>query len=126
MTNKSKAKGTAFETDIVDYLKAMGLKARRLAMAGSNDIGDIEVVAPNGIDHFIIEAKNVKEMDLAGWVRQSQVEAYNFGQAEDLLYDAFPVVVHKRRMKGVSEAYVTLPLHTMVRLMLSVSTRGRD
>lgn len=125
MSNPNKARGTRFETEIVEYLKAEGLKARRIALAGADDCGDIEVVAPNGIDHFIIEAKNVREANLAGWVQQSQVEAANYAGAYDLLYDPVPLVVHKRRMKGTAEAYVTLPLHVMVGLMLSVSTQGR-
>lgn len=123
MSNPSKAKGTRFETEIVEYLKSEGLKARRIALAGADDCGDIEVIAPNGIDHFIIEAKNVRETDLAGWTRQAGVEAANYAGAYDLLYDAFPLAVHKRRMKPVSEAYVTVPLHVMVRLMLNISTQ---
>lgn len=125
MTNKSKAKGTRFETDVIEYLKSEGLKARRTALAGANDCGDGVVIAPNGIDHFVIEAKALREIDLASGTRQAQVEAENFAKLEDLLYDPFPLLINKRRMKPVSEAYVTVPLHVMVRLMMHISTAGR-
>lgn len=123
MTNPNKAKGTRFETDVVEYLKSEGLKTRRIALAGANDCGDVEVVAPNGIDHFILETKALREIDLASGTRQAGIEAANYAGAYDLLYDAYPLLVNKRRMKPVSEAYVTVPLHVMVRLMLNISTQ---
>ena len=41
MTNPSKAKGTAFESALVAHIEAAGFPARRVALAGAADRGDI-------------------------------------------------------------------------------------
>lgn len=74
MANKSKQKGTAWETAIVNYLSASGLSARRKVLSGRYDQGDIEV---SHIPELIIEAKNEKTYKLAEWVKEANAEAKN-------------------------------------------------
>lgn len=106
MTNVSKARGTRFETQVVDYLRAHGFPyAERRALRGTKDCGDI-----TGLIGWVLELKNHRQLDLGGWATEATKEAVNDGGSRW-------AVIHKRRMKPVSEAYVTLPLRTFVELV---------
>jgi hypothetical protein len=95
----SKRKGTAFETDVCRYLtEHLGLPVERRALAGALDRGDC-----SGIPGFVLEMKNCRALDLSGWMDEALREAAVDGAP-------FYAVVHKRRGKNVSQAYVTLPL----------------
>jgi hypothetical protein len=113
MVNRSKAKGTAFETDIVNYCLAWGLPdARRVALAGSTDKGDICPCA--GV---VIEAKNTQSIDLAGALDQAELEAENAGAA-------LGIAVIKRRNRGVNAAYAVVSLDAMVRILRHLPYEG--
>jgi hypothetical protein len=83
MANPSKQKGTRAETRVVRYLEEHGFVARRQALAGSNDPGDIEVYAPDKMDKMIFEVKGGKQTaapnrsQINEWLRQTHVEAKN-------------------------------------------------
>jgi hypothetical protein len=96
--SRSKAKGTAFETAVVNCLRNWGfVAAERRALHGANDKGDI-----TGLPGVVIEVKNQRAMDLAGWVREAERE----GEAA---HADLAVVWHKRRGKASAEdAYVTM------------------
>ena len=69
----ARAKGTAWETAIVTYLRASGFRyAERRAMNGTNDRGDIA-----GVPGVVIEAKSCKTIDVPGWLREANQEALN-------------------------------------------------
>lgn len=73
MTNRSKQKGTAYETELVQYLRARGwVHAERRTLAGSNDKGDI-----SGLIGIVIEAKACKTFDLPGWLNELEAEVQN-------------------------------------------------
>lgn len=104
--NRSKAKGTAFESDLIRYLQSNGYPdAERRALSGVLDKGDVA-----GVAGWVLEAKNHREMDLATWIAEAQREAIN---AKTWRY----AVVHKRRGKGIRDAYVTLPLWLFVSIL---------
>lgn len=103
--NKSKAKGTAGETEVVKYLNACGLQAQRRALHGSKDQGDIEVCK----DFFkiILEVKSGKQTEnpnrsqLEEWRRQTVAEGINAGMPAAL-------VVNRYNRKLVdSDVYIT-------------------
>lgn len=83
MANKSKAKGTAAETKIVKFLKAAGLDARRVALQGSKDAGDIYVVCQTDQVGITLEVKagkqtqNVSRQQKEEWLNQTRVEGVN-------------------------------------------------
>ena len=59
--NKSKQKGTRAETKVVRYLEDHGIKARRKALAGSKDEGDIEIYdAPRLREPLTIDSTQIK------------------------------------------------------------------
>ena len=106
MTNP---KGSRFEKELLDYLRSMGYETERLRTTGSQDEGDLLVRALAGERRFVVEAKNTAKMDLSGWVGEAELEKDHYLQHRGLAYANF-VVVHKRRNKGVGQAYVTMPL----------------
>lgn len=75
MANKSKQKGTAWETQIVNYLRDSGcFHAHRKVLSGNSDKGDIYI---DHVQELIIEAKNEKTYKLAEWVKEANTEAKN-------------------------------------------------
>lgn len=85
----SKRKGTAAETAIVNYLRAMGFtQVERRALNGTADRGDIA-----GIPGVVIEAKNCARQELAAWVAEAETERDNDRAS-------LGAVWHKRRGKG--------------------------
>jgi hypothetical protein len=71
--SRQRAKGTAWETAIVGYLRDKGwTHAERRALGGAQDKGDIA-----GVIGVVIEAKSCKTHDLAGWIDEAAVERDN-------------------------------------------------
>lgn len=101
-----RAKGTAWESAIIDYLNKSGFDTERRALHGVNDCGDI-----SGLRGVVVEAKNCKTMTLSTWIDEAEVERLN----DDA---RFGVVWHHRR--GVSSpagGYVTMTGSTFVELL---------
>jgi hypothetical protein len=103
----SKRKGTAWESAIVDYLRAHGAPhAERRALGGAKDRGDVA-----GIPGVVVEAKAAAKLELGAWLAEAEAERANDGAA-------LAVVWHKRRGKGSpADAYVTMDGATLVRLL---------
>lgn len=76
MANASKAKGTAAETAVVEYLKkAWGRPyVERRTLSGQNDRGDIA-----GIPGVVIEVKAEKSLKLSEWTKEADIERLNDG-----------------------------------------------
>ena len=109
----SNPKGSAFEREVMKYLRDEGHDVERLRLTGTEDEGDLLVRWASG-DRLVFEAKNVRQMDLAGWVKEAETEAKNYAEHRAIYLPAF-AVVHKRRGKGAADAYVTLPLREYMR-----------
>jgi Holliday junction resolvase len=101
--SKARAKGTKFETDIVNFLKENGYPDAERWGSSNMDLGDIRGVP------MVLEAKDHKSMTLAEWCKQAAVSAV---KANKLW-----AVIHKRARKGTREAYVTMSLEQFVVLM---------
>jgi Holliday junction resolvase len=79
VTNRNKAKGTAWESEIVTTLRAAGIdSARRVVQAGAADVGDVHVGAILS-PLVAIEAKNEKALSFASYVDEANVEGDNAG-----------------------------------------------
>lgn len=98
--SKSKQKGTAAETAVVNWLKKQGRDyVERRSLNGVNDRGDIA-----GIPAVVIEVKNHATMKLPEWLRELDVEIKN-DNAET------GVVIHKKKgTTDVGEWYATMPV----------------
>ena len=105
--SKSRAKGTAFESAIVAYLREHGYPyAERRALAGALDKGDINMGAP-----VMIEAKNCQTITLAAWADEVAAQTANFPPG------TVGVAWVKRRGKGVDKSYVVMDPATFLRLL---------
>ena len=75
MGNKMKAKGTAFESLVVRYLRDRSFKrCYRPAVKGSADTGDINGIAGSR-RQAIIQCKNQRKFDLSGWLNDAVSQA---------------------------------------------------
>lgn len=97
--NKSKAKGTAWESAVVEYLRAHGQPyAERRALAGTADKGDIA-----GVPGVMVECKAEREITLAAYAEEVRVQTANAGAS-------IGVAVVKRRNRGPADSYVVMSL----------------
>lgn len=98
MTSASKRKGSSWERQIVDHLRAAGWPFAERRLAGNaKDRGDVA-----GVVGVVIEAKNSATRKLAEWVDEAEVERDNDGAW-------LGVVWHKRAGKAsAADGYVTM------------------
>ena len=105
--SKSKAKGTAWETKIVNHLRGNGFPhAERRTLSGSDDKGDI-----NAAPGLVIEAKNQARHSWAEWLDEAVTEAANADGALGLVW------AHRRGKSSPADAYVVMDGATATRLL---------
>jgi len=102
-----KAKGSAFERAVVDYLKANGFPycERHYGAGRPEDVGDID-----GIPGWTIECKAHKALALAVWTDEAERERVNGRQP-------YAAVVAKRRNRPNAGAYVIVSLSTFAAML---------
>lgn len=111
----AKQAGSAFEKHVATYL-AEALnddRIERRAKNGNKDRGDIGSVRTIDGHRVVIECKDVRTMNLSGWVDEAEVERGN----DDAAVGA---VVHKRLRYGANNmggTYVTMTLSDFVVLL---------
>jgi Holliday junction resolvase len=105
--SKAKQKGTAAETAVVKYLREHGFPyAERRALHGTADKGDI-----TGIGPIVIEVKNHKTLDLAGWIKELEAEMKNAN------VNVGAVIAKKRGTTDPGEWYAIMPVHILASLL---------
>lgn len=97
MSTKSKAKGTAAEREVVNYLRNWWPAAERRALSGNKDKGDVA-----GIPSTVVEVKAAARLELAKWQRETLTEQENAGALRSVL-------VVKRPYKPVAQWDAYLP-----------------
>lgn len=103
--SKERAKGTAWESRLAAYFREHGFPyCERRATSGANDKGDL--IVPG----VVIEAKNQKSINLAGWVDEMVTEKRNAGVAQG-------AVIFPRRSHAAGRAYVVLELDDYLELI---------
>jgi Holliday junction resolvase len=107
VSTPSKRKGSQAERDVVKFLQVRGwIYAERRLAGDTNDRGDVA-----GVNGVCIEIKNHAKMDLAGWIKELEVEIIN-AKADT------GVVIHKRKGKSdVAEWYATMTVELYVELL---------
>lgn len=105
--------GKTYERELMVYLREQRFDVERLRLSGAEDEGDL-LLNMGLAGRYVIEAKRTKSLDLAGWVKEAQVERLNYAKHRDIREDhpTFPscVVVHKARGKHIGQSYVTMTL----------------
>lgn len=103
--SRSKDIGTAVESAVVKYMVKNGLHARRVALAGVHDEGDVHVIAKDG-RCTVIECKGGKQThnpsrdQVTDWYQEAVNELGNVGAGGDI-----PVLVYKRKGSGAANAH---------------------
>jgi hypothetical protein len=91
MVNKPKAKGTAAETRVVNYLLAAGLRANRVVMKGNRDEGDVHILDDRGYTSVVLEIKagrqtqNYSRATRGLWLQETEDETSNHGRGKGYL-----------------------------------------
>jgi hypothetical protein len=107
VSSPQRTKGSTFERAVAAYLQTHGHReAERAYGAGRpDDRGDIA-----GVAGWVLECKNHARFELAAWCDEAVAEAKNARAPRW-------AVIHKRRRKGVADAYVTIDLATFAELV---------
>lgn len=104
MTNRNKAKGTAFEMALVYGLRDHGFDVERLTLGGTQDQGDLRILDGH---HIVVEAKDRAKLDLPQYLRELGAEKANYARARKLNEkDVDGIVICKRRQTNWKQAYV--------------------
>lgn len=107
MTTPQKRKGSDHELNIAKYLVEQGwIHAERRIAGATLDKGDIY-----GIIGCVIEAKNEKRIDLAGYMKELDVEMHNAKATTGA------AVVKKKGTRDVGEYYAVMPMRVWVDLL---------
>jgi hypothetical protein len=105
--SRQRAKGTAWASKIVAYLRDEGWPHAELRnLSGRNDRGDIA-----GVIGVCIEAKNQARHSLAEWLDEAIVERHNAGA------DVGAVWFHRRGKGSPGEGFVLMPGWQFVALL---------
>ena len=104
--SKQRAKGTAAETAVVNYLRFAGFQhADRAPLRGKNDQGDI-----TGLGSVCVEVKNHQQINLADFLDQARREGKGWA--------AYSVAWIKRRGKSSpGDWYVLMDGATFVHML---------
>ena len=126
--NRASAKkaGTAFETQVAEYLamKLADIRIERRAKTGAKDRGDIAGVKTVAGGHVVVEVKNHSRDNLPQWIKEAEVERQNDDEVTKATVAG--VVVHKRHGNGkAGEQYVSMTLETFVTLLEGGSPNRR-
>ena len=108
MANPNGRKGSQFETDVMKWLRKMGVMAERLTKAGAKDEGDMVVIISG--ETFILELKNRAALSLPEFWREAEVEALNYAKARGIGEVPLHYVIVKRRNSGIENAWVICDL----------------
>jgi Holliday junction resolvase len=116
MTNRSKQKGTAAESAVVQYLREQGWHgAERRALSGALDKGDVA-----GVPLVCIEVKDCKTLTFGPWLEEAKTETRS-AKAE------IGFVWAKRRGKSSpADWFCVTDGATIVKLLEEAGYGGRD
>jgi len=104
MANPNGRKGSQFETDVMKWLRSVGVMAERLTKAGAKDEGDMVAIIAGKT--YILELKNRQTLSLPEFWREAEVEALNYAKARGIGEVPLHYVVVKRRNSGIDKAWV--------------------
>lgn len=104
--SKSKQKGTAFETAVVNYLSdCTTATIERRTLSGAHDKGDVAGVYIDGLP-VVVECKACSRLSIPQWLRESETE-------RDNAHAAVGIVVAKRQGIGLANMGQQLVMMTL-------------
>lgn len=121
----AKRKGAQFEVDLEGFLRERYLHATRLVRRGKDDEGDVLIRVHDLA--VILEAKNEKAIDLAGYMKEATGEALRWESKH--VHEPRPAALVigaaavKRRMQPVSKSYIVMEADDFAALLLHLQKR---
>ena len=121
----AKRKGAQFEVDLELYFRSVFLHATRLVRRGKDDEGDILLRVKDLA--VIVEAKNEKSIDLAGYMKEATDEALRWEAKH--VHEPMPadlvlgVAAVKRRMQPISKSYIVMEAEDFAQLLIHLQKR---
>ena len=112
MSNPNKRKGSAYESAILQWLRGKGLLAEKLALAGTNDEGDIVCFIAG--KPYVLELKNRAKLELPQFWKEATIEAANYAKARNLKEVPPAYVIVKRRNAGIEQSWVIQTLEQWI------------
>jgi hypothetical protein len=118
LSNRSKQKGTAFETLIRDHLKEQWSDdIERLPLSGEKDRGDIANFRVGTGRHLVaLELKNRTQISLSQWVREAQEEAENYNAI------AGAVVCKRKGKAAAGEQFIVATLSDFLTILKAAAS----
>lgn len=105
----NKRKGSEFERDLLWYWRYHGFNAEALRTTGRHDEGDLVLA-----DHNVLfEAKAEKTISLSQYLREAEVERWNYAGRRGLASPPRGAAIVKRRGHGTGESYVVMTLDAL-------------
>lgn len=121
----NKRKGAGFEIDLESFFRQRYLQIMRLVRRGKDDQGDLLIRVKDLA--VIIEAKNEKSIDLAGYMREATEEALRWEAAH--VHEPMPAALVlgaaavKRRNNPISKSYIVMEADDFAELLLHLQKR---
>lgn len=115
MPNPSKAKGSAWESAVTEYLRGRFGIVERLPTTGAKDEGDLFFTWEGRA--YVVECKAEQKITLSTYVEEANVEAGHFAAKRKLASVPPGVAIVKRRNHHVGKAYVVCDLETFIRIV---------
>lgn len=111
MTTAAKRAGAKYETDVLLYLRQIGLTAERLAKAGKNDEGDIVFTSEDMTVVMELKVRRDRNsaLSLGAWLAEAELEAQHYADARNIS-TPLPVLLVKRPNKGIGDSFVVMKL----------------
>lgn len=105
--NRSKDKGTAWESACAAYLRENGVPwAERRALGGALDKGDLA-----GVPEVAFECKAEQSIDLPGYLREAEAERANAGARMGVVW------IKRRGKTSARDGYVVITPDTLMELL---------
>ena len=113
--NRSKQKGTAFETAVTKYMKSYFPNVERRALQGAHDTGDIAGISIHG-KPLVIECKNTKTLNITEHLKELEREQQNADTKWGVLIQHAPRVGFDNG-DNTGKQWAIMPLHTLMELL---------
>lgn len=113
--NRSKQKGTAFETAVTKYMKSYFPNVERRALQGAHDTGDIAGISIHG-KPLVIECKNTKTLNITEHLKELEREQQNAHTKWGVLIQHAPRVGFDNQ-DNTGKQWAIMPLHTLMELL---------
>lgn len=115
----AKSKGRTAEATVVQYLRDQGFNAERRRLTGTEDCGDV-----GGIAGLVIEVKDEKRINLAGYMDELHDEVVNAaGRMDEPDTTGFATIKRKGHPSDPGAWYAVMPLSTMTYLLKKAGYR---